>query len=96
MDDVNRIRTPRKYGQLLIAPSYKKGTFDSHAVDCPFPFFHDGTFWMTYVGWDGTGYQTGLASSADLLNWKKEGILLGRGPKGSVTEYNAALTCIPR
>jgi len=93
---IDAIRTPNKYGQLLIAPSYKKGAFDSHAVDGPFPFFHDGTFWMTYIGWDGVGYQTGLASSRDLLNWRKEGLLLGRGPAGSVTEHNAAMTCILR
>jgi predicted GH43/DUF377 family glycosyl hydrolase len=90
------IQTPRKHGQQVIIPSYSKGAFDSHAVDCPFPFFHDGKYWMTYVGWDGTGYQTGLACSDDLRNWNKEGLLLGRGPAGSVTEYNVALTCILR
>ena len=90
------IQTPNKHDKLVVAPSYKSGTFDSHAVDCPFPFFHDGKYWMTYVGWDGTGYQSGLASSDDLRNWKTEGLLLGRGPTGSVTEYNAALTCILR
>lgn len=90
------LQTPRKHEELILAPSFKAGTFDSHAVDCPFLFHHDGRFWMTYVGWDGIGYQTGLASSSDLLNWKKEGLILGRGPKGSVTEYNAALTCILR
>ena len=62
------IRTQKKHDKLVIVPSYKKGEFDSHAVDCPFPFFYDDKFWMTYVGWDGTGYQTGLASSEDLLN----------------------------
>lgn len=96
METVKLIRTPQKHGELVVAPSYKKGTFDSHTVDCPLPFFHDGRFWMTYVGWDGTGYQTGLASSDDLLNWNKERLLLGRGPKGSVTEYNIALTGILR
>ncbi len=96
MKTPDEIRTPKKHGQLVIAPSYMKGAFDSHAVDCPFPFFHEDRFWMTYVGWDGNGYQTGLASSDDLLNWRKEGLLLGRGAKGSVTAYNAALTCILR
>ncbi len=96
MNMMDTIRTPRKHNRLVIAPSYKKGAFDSHVVDCPFLFCHDGKFWMTYVGWDGTGYQTGLASSDDLLNWHKERLLLGRGPKGSVTEFNAALTCILR
>lgn len=88
--------TPNKHGALVVAPSYRTGDFDSHAVDCPFLFAHEGKFWMTYVGWDGTGYQTGLASSADLLDWRKEGLVLGRGPKGSATEYNAAMTCILR
>jgi len=88
--------TPNKYDQLVVAPSYRMGEFDSHAVDCPFPFRHEGRYWMTYVGWDGTGYRTGLARSDDLLHWTKEGLVLGRGPKGSVTEYNAALTCILR
>ncbi len=96
MELLNTIRTPKKHGQLVIAPSYRRGAFDSHAVDCPFLFSHDGTFFMTYVGWDGTGYQTGLACSDDLLNWKKQGLLLGRGVRGSVTEFNAALTCILR
>jgi len=96
MSMIEIIRTPKKQNKLLVAPSYKNGTFDSHGVDCPFLFFHDGKYCMTYVGWDGTGYQTGLASSDDLLNWRKEGLLLGRGPKGSVTEYNVALTSILR
>jgi predicted GH43/DUF377 family glycosyl hydrolase len=90
------LSTPKKLGKLVLAPSYKAGTFDSHAVDCPFPFYHEGRFWMTYVGWDGVGYQTGLASSDDLVSWTKEGLLLGRGPKGSVTAYNIALTSILR
>lgn len=91
-----KVRTPNKCDKLLIAPSYRKGAFDSHGVDCPFPFQHEDKYWMTYVGWDGRGYQTGLASSEDLLDWKKEGLVLARGPKGSATEFNAAMTCILR
>ncbi|MDD5705018.1 MAG: hypothetical protein PHR35_03775 [Kiritimatiellae bacterium] len=96
MDILEAIRTPRKLGRRVLCPSYDRGAFDSHAVDCPFLFAHGGRYWMTYVGWDGIGYQTGLAGSDDLLHWKKEGLLLGRGPKGSVTEYNVALTCLLR
>ena len=91
-----RIRTPRKHRGLVLRPSPTAGSFDSRAVDCPFPVRHERRFWMTYVGWDGVGYQTGLASSHDLFNWQKEGLLLGRGPKGSPTEFNAALTCVLR
>ncbi len=93
---LNKIVTPNKHNRLVVAPSYKKGSFDSHAVDCPFPFWHNGKYFMTFIGWDSTGYQTGLASSQDLINWKKEGLLIGRGPKGSVTEFNMALTNILR
>ncbi len=90
------LNTPYKHGRLVVAPSLRRGQFDSHAVDCPFPFRHQDTWMMTYIGWDGTGYQTGLATSPDLVTWDKTGLLLGRGAPGSVTEYNVALTCILR
>lgn len=90
------VRTPHKAGRLLIAPSYNQGSFDSHMVDCPFVFAHGGRFGMTFVGWDGTGYQTGLAWSTDLVHWDKAGCILERGPAGSVTEFNIALTGILR
>jgi predicted GH43/DUF377 family glycosyl hydrolase len=93
---IDELRTPHKAGRLVLSPSYQAGAFDSHAVDCPFPFWHEGAYFMTYVGFDGLGYRTGLARSMDLLNWEKEGIILDRGPKGSLTQYNAALTCILR
>jgi predicted GH43/DUF377 family glycosyl hydrolase len=93
---LNDLRTPFKANRFVLAPSYRQGDFDSHAVDCPFPFSHDGHFFMTYVGWDGIGYRTGLASSTDLEQWQKEGIILDRGPEGSITQYNAALTSIFR
>jgi predicted GH43/DUF377 family glycosyl hydrolase len=51
---------------------------------------------MLHIGFDGTGYRTGIASSDDLVHWKKEGLLIDRGPKGSVTEFNVALTWIVR
>ena len=91
-----RLRTPHKHPELVLAPSYKRGAYDSHAIDAPFVFAHRGRFYMTHIGWDGIGYRTGLASSADLIHWRKEGVILDRGPKGSVTEFNAALTWIVR
>jgi predicted GH43/DUF377 family glycosyl hydrolase len=95
-DFLTELRTPNKSGSFVVKPSYRKGEFDSHAVDCPFLFFHDDRYWMTFVGWDGIGYRTGLASSENLESWKREGIILDRGPKGSATEFNAALTNILR
>ncbi len=93
---IEQIRTPYKIDHLVLSPSYKEGEFDSHAIDCPFPFQHDDRYYITFVGWDKVGYQTGLASSTDLINWEKKGLILPRGPKDSITEYNAALTCIMR
>lgn len=93
---LSSIYTPHKTNTLLLAPSYQPGAFDSHAVDCPFLFSHQGRYYMTFVGWDGAGYQTGLAVSDDLLHWSKQALILPRGPAGSVTAYNAALTCILR
>ncbi len=78
----------------MISPSFKAGEFDSHGVDAPFLFRHAGRFYMTYIGWDSIGYRTGLAVSDDLVHWEKLGVILDRGPTGSVTEFNIALTSI--
>jgi predicted GH43/DUF377 family glycosyl hydrolase len=93
---VAQLRTPHKRPGLALAPSYRQGEFDSHAVDCPFVFSHEGRFYMTFIGWDGIGYRTGLAVSDNLIDWRKESLILDRGPRGSVTEFNAALTWIVR
>ncbi|MCE5277996.1 MAG: hypothetical protein ABFD92_13815 [Planctomycetaceae bacterium] len=95
-EQLQRVRTPNKVPRLVVAPSYVKGAFDSHAVDCPSLFSHGGRHYMSFVGWDTIGYRTGLAVSDDLLNWTKEGLILGRGPAGSPTEFNAAMTGVLR
>jgi len=95
-DLLDRLRTPNKHPELVLAPSYEVGAFDALAIDCPFVFAHDGRYYMIHIGFDGVGYRTGLAQSEDLVHWKKEGLILDRGAAGSVTEYNAALTWILR
>ena len=95
-DKAARYRTPYKYGRLVLAASKEPGAFDDRTVDCPFLFHHDGRFYMTYIGWDGTGYQTGLASSSDLIAWTKEGCILPRDPASAVTRYNIAMNWIVR
>lgn len=89
-------RTPYKYGKLVLAAATGPGAFDSKSVDCPFVFHHDGRFYMTYVAFDGIGYQTGLASSNDLVNWKKLGCILKRDPNSPITRYNVAMNWIVR
>lgn len=93
---LERLRTPHKFPELVLKPSFKKGAFDALGVDAPFVFKHKRRYLMTYIGFDGTGYRTGIAWSKDLVKWEKDGIFLDRGPVGSPTEFNVALTWIIR
>ncbi len=92
----NRLVTPHKYPKLVVACSGRAGSFDEKSVDCPFVFRHDGRFYMTYVGFDGQGYQTGWSTSADLIEWRPLGLLIGRDPASEITRHNVALTWILR
>ena len=44
MYNIDFVSTPKKHGKLIVSPSYKEGAFDSHSVDCPFLFSHEGKF----------------------------------------------------
>lgn len=68
-----------KYGTEVMGPSGVPGAYDEMAVDCPFVFYHNNQYYMMHVGFDGKGYQTGLAVSRDLLHWEKESIIFKRG-----------------
>lgn len=78
LEGVEKYFTPYKYGKPVLTGSGIEGTFDSMAVDCPFVFYHNDRFYMMYVGFDGIGYQTGLAVSDDLIHWEKIGVILKR------------------
>lgn len=78
----DEVKTPYKYG-MVVAP---KDNY--HQIDCPM-VYHEGNRWfMTYVvyngkdGTDGRGYETWLATSDDLLQWKTLGRLLCYADKG--------------
>lgn len=66
----NEVKTPYKYG-LVIVPKN-----DSQKVDCPTIFRSRNLWYMTYIAFDGRGYETWLAKSTDLLNWQTLGRLL--------------------
>ena len=95
-DPVAPFRTPYKLGRLILGGSKVAGSFDEKAVDCPFVFRHEGRFYLTYVGFDGTGYQTGIAVSDDLVNWQRQGVILARDPSDPVTRFNVASASILR
>ncbi|WP_246447581.1 hypothetical protein [Novosphingobium flavum] len=89
-------RTPWKYPKLILGGSGIPGSFDEKAVDCPFVFSVGDTFYLTYVGFDGTGYQTGICSSPDLINWTRLGVIMARDPADPVTRFNIACASILR
>lgn len=95
-DPVAPYLTPYKYPKLLLGPSHKPGDFDSHSVDDPIVFRAEGKFYMLYIGFDGTGYQTGLASSHDLIHWTREALVGPRDPHSTYTRYNLAISSILR
>ena len=61
-----------------------KGYDKVRMVDCPtvFQIPGDEKWYMTYIGFDGRGYQSFLASSDDLVRWTQLGLAMGYGPKG--------------
>lgn len=66
----NEIKTPFKYGVVVQHPDTTK------MVDSPTIFRKDDVWYMTYIVFDGQGYETWLSESVDLLNWKSKGKIL--------------------
>jgi beta-xylosidase len=94
--EIAPFRTPYKYGKLVLSASTEPDAFDGKTVDDPFVFHHQGAFHMLYIGFDGTGYQTGLAKSSDLVHWERVACVARRDPNSKYTRYNVALSCIVR
>jgi predicted GH43/DUF377 family glycosyl hydrolase len=75
------VKTPCKYGLVMVPPDASK------KIDCP-SVFHCGKKWyMTYVLFDGRGYETWLAKSEDLLKWETIGKILSFG---DTTEWDGS------
>lgn len=64
------VKTPYKYGLVVVPPD------DSKTADCPSVFRKNGKWYMAYIVFDGRGYETYLASSKDLINWKTLGRIM--------------------
>jgi len=95
-DPVALYRTPYKYPELVLRGTGNKRDFDGISVDDPIVFREGGRFYMLYIGFDGTGYQTGLASSDDLLRWTRVALVGPRDPASKYTKYNLAISSILR
>ncbi|NCI48193.1 glycoside hydrolase family protein [Sediminibacterium soli] len=64
------VKTPYKYG-LVLVPDNSTGK-----IDCP-SVFRKGKYWyMTYIVFEGRGYETWLARSSNLLQWKTLGSIM--------------------
>jgi predicted GH43/DUF377 family glycosyl hydrolase len=65
-----KVKTPYKYGIVMVPADHSK------KIDCPSVFRKGKNWYMTYIVFDGRGYETWLAKSKDLLNWKTLGRIL--------------------
>ena len=96
VDEIAPYRTPYKYPPLVLSATGRKGDFDQRSIDDPIVFYANGAFQMLYIGWDGIGYQTGLATSPDLLQWTRTALVGPRDAASKYTKYNLALSSILR
>lgn len=72
----DEVKTPYKYG-VVLAP--EKGKM----LDNPNVFRAGGRWYMLYIVFDNSGYETHLAVSDDLLDWKPLGTVLPYGKPGA-------------
>lgn len=71
MQDIyQQVKTPFKYGLVMVPDS------NSKKVDCPSVFRKGNNWYMTYLIFNGRGYETWLANSKDLLHWKTRGRIM--------------------
>ncbi|MBT32218.1 MAG: glycosylase [Thalassobius sp.] len=66
----NEVKTPFKYGVVIEQPDSTK------MIDSPTIFRNNGVWYMTYIVYDGQGYETWLTESDDLLHWKSKGRIM--------------------
>jgi predicted GH43/DUF377 family glycosyl hydrolase len=69
------VKTPYKYGVVVRGDS-------GAAVDSPSVFRMRGRWYMLYIVFRGAGYETMLAESDNLLEWRTLGKILARGSGG--------------
>jgi predicted GH43/DUF377 family glycosyl hydrolase len=64
------VKTPFKYGLVLVPAN------NSQKLDCPTVFRNGEMWYMSFIIFNGRGYETWLAESKDLLHWQKIGRML--------------------
>jgi len=71
-----QVKTPYKYGVVFSHPDSTK------MMDSPSVFRWKRTWYMSYIIYDGNGYETWLAQSDDLLHWVNKGRILSFTDEG--------------
>lgn len=66
------VKTPYKQG-IVVAPKQ-----ENYMTDCPTVFRVNGRWYMTYVIFDGSGYETWVSQSDDLVHWTEVGCIMPR------------------
>ncbi|WP_080055796.1 glycoside hydrolase family protein [Spirosoma aerolatum] len=79
----DEVKTPFKYG-LVMTPADNE-----HKMDCPTIFQKANQWYMTYLIYDGRGYETWLAKSKDLLHWDTLGRLMSFSDTTKTTRWDA-------
>lgn len=73
------------YPEHVIPPTPEiPGYEDVKMTDVPtvFQIPGDATWYMTFIGFDGKGYQSYIAESDDLVKWENFRLAMGYGPEG--------------
>lgn len=78
----DEVKTPYKYGLVMVPED------DHHLLDSPSVFRKDGKWYMTYIVYDGRGYETWLAQSPDLLHWEPQGRIMSFKPDPDAWDNN--------
>ncbi len=66
----DEVKTPYKYGLIMVPDS------NQYKMDCPTIFQKNNKWIMTYIVFDGRGYETWLAESNNLIDWKIKGKIM--------------------
>jgi predicted GH43/DUF377 family glycosyl hydrolase len=66
---------------------YKKYEWEGGCEDPRIVEDDKGIYYMTYTAYDGTTARLFVASSSDLINWKKHGSVFGKAENGKYIDY---------
>ncbi|MDR2937743.1 MAG: glycosylase [Prevotellaceae bacterium] len=78
------VQTPHKYGLVMV------GSDATKKVDCPTVFRENNAWYMSYIVFDGKGYETWLATSENLLDWTTLGRIMSFSDSAEWDAYQKA------